>query len=166
MAKEKHDEPSVFDVESVRELVELMEQHDLKEVELREGDRRVTLRRGTDMPQMISYAANPNPAAVAPPAATGHRDHGEQAAPGGDDSSLEIVKSPTVGTYYSRPKPDSQDFVQVGDEVDANTVVCLVEAMKMFNEIHAGVAGKVVAKLVENEQPVDNGMPLFKIAPN
>ncbi len=164
MAKEKQDDPSVFDVNNVRELVELMEQHELNEVELRQGDRRIKLRRGADLAQMVSYAAPP--AGMAPAAAAAPAAADSSAAPAEDEGNFDFVKSPTVGTFYSKPKPDADDFVKVGDEVQADTVVCLVEAMKMFNEIQAGVAGKVVARLAENEQPVDNGMPLFKIAPN
>ena len=80
-----------------------------------------------------------------------------------DDPNIVHIESPTIGTFYSKPKPDTPDFVKVGDMVSPDTVVCIVEAMKMFNEITAGVSGKIVECLVNNEEPVDNNKPLFKV---
>lgn len=154
MTKDKQD--SVFEVSKVRELIELMQDHELSEIDLRQSDQRIRLRRGAE-PQ-ITYAAAPAatapaPAAAAAPAAT---------APA-DNPNLVTIDSPTIGTFYARPKPDAADFVKVGDTVSPDTVVCIVEAMKMFNEITAGVSGKIVEILVANEQPVDNNKPLFKV---
>ena len=108
------------------------------------------------MPMMAMPSAAPQMAS-APAAAA--------AATDADDGNFEYIKSPTVGTFYSKPKPESPTFVKVGDTVSADTIVCLVEAMKMFNEIPAGISGKVVACLVDNEEAVDVNKPLFKIAP-
>ena len=77
-----------------------------------------------------------------------------------------MILSPTIGTYYSRPKPDAKDFVKVGDKVTPDTIVCLVEAMKMFNEIPAGVSGTIVEILVNSEDAVHVDMPLFRISKN
>ncbi len=154
MTKEQPSDPSVFDVDKVRELVELMEQHELNEIELRQSDRRIKLRRGAPQAQAVGYA----PVPVAVPTAA-------ESAPVVDDSKFEFINCPTVGTFYSKPKPESPDFVNVGDIVQPDTVVCLVEAMKMFNEITAGVSGRIVAKLVNNEDAVDVNKPLFKIEP-
>ena len=88
-----------------------------------------------------------------------------RAAAADDDPDYFIIKSPMVGTFYIRPNPDSKSFVQVGQEITADTTVCIIEAMKVFNEIPAEVAGKVVAILVENEEPVEFGKPLMKIRP-
>lgn len=164
MAKEAaSNEPTVFDVEKVRELVELMHEHELNEIDLRQADRRIKLRRGGDpVPAVMGYA--PAPAAAAAPAAAVAAPSAE-GGQGTDDSNFDFIKSPTVGTFYSKPKPESPDFVKVGDMVEPDTVVCLVEAMKMFNEITAGLSGRVVARLVENEEAVDVNKPLFKIAP-
>ncbi len=162
MSKEKNEDKSVFDVQTVRELIELMHEHDLNEVQLRQGEKRIKLRRGMNSPAVFSPQMQQVPVAAAPaaqPAAAA------AAAPAEDDGNFEMVVSPTVGTFYSRPSPDKDDFVKVGDVVNADTVVCLVEAMKMFNEIQAGVSGKVVARLVNNEDPVDVNKPLFKIEP-
>jgi len=160
MGKAKQ-ETSVFDVKQVRELIELMEAHDLNEVDLKQADQRIRLRRGGEGP--VAYAAAPAPvapAAVAAPVAAGAA---AASAPAADDNT-ELILSPTIGTYYSRPKPDAPEFLKVGDTVTPDTIICLVEAMKMFNEIPAGVSGKVVEILVKNEQAVHVDMPLFRIA--
>lgn len=156
MAKEKS---TVFDVEKIRELIELMQEHELNEVDLKQADQRIRLRRGAD--QQIAYAAPPVAPAAAAPAASASAP----AAPA-DDANTIYIESPTIGTFYSKPKPDSKDYVKVGDTVTPDTIVCIVEAMKMFNEIPAGVSGTIVEVLVKNEDPVDNNKPLFKVKPN
>lgn len=162
MSKDKSDQ--VFDVNRVRDFIELMKEHDLSEIDLRQADKRIKLRRGPEeMPMMAMPAVAPQ-MANAPAVAAG----GAGAAAGSadaDDGNFEYINSPTVGTFYSKPKPESPTFVKVGDTVSADTIVCLVEAMKMFNEIPAGISGKVVACLVDNEEAVDVNKPLFKIAP-
>ena len=163
MAKEKSD-PSVFDVGKVRELIEMMKEHELNEVDLRQDDKRIRLRRGGDAPTVVGYAP-PMAAAPAAPAAAAAPAGGEAAADA-DDGNFEYITSPTVGTFYNKPKPDAPDFVKVGDTIQPDTIVCLVEAMKMFNEIPAGVSGKIVACLVNNEDSVDVDKPLFKVQPN
>ncbi|MDE0935922.1 MAG: acetyl-CoA carboxylase biotin carboxyl carrier protein [Mariniblastus sp.] len=152
MAKEKQD--SVFEVTKIRELIELMQEHELSEVDLKQADQRIRLRRGND--QQIAYA--PVPAAVAP--ATAAAPAAEAPA---EDPNIVFIESPTIGTFYSKPKPESDNFVKPGDMVTPDTVVCIVEAMKMFNEITAGISGKIVECLVANEEPVDNNKPLFKV---
>ena len=145
MGKAKQ-ETSVFDVKQVRELIELMEAHDLNEVDLKQADQRIRLRRGGEGP--VAYAAAPAPVApavVAAPAASS----AAPSAPVADDDT-DLILSPTIGTYYSRPKPDAPEFLKVGDNVTPDTIICLVEAMKMFNEIPAGVSGTVVEILVKN----------------
>ena len=153
MAKDK----SVFDVQKIRELIELMQEHELNEVDLRQADQRIRLRRGPD--QQIAYAQSPAP--IAGPAAAAPAP-AESATPE-DDPNIVYIESPTIGTFYSKSKPEAPDFVKVGDTVTPDTIVCIVEAMKMFNEIPAGVSGKIVEVLVANEAPVDNNKPLFKV---
>ena len=154
MAKDKNE--SVFDVKKIREFIELMEEHDLGEVDLKQADQRIRLRRGSEP---VAYSAPPQPA----PAASSNSAAPAPAAEPADDANMCFIESPTIGTFYSKPKPDAPDFVKVGDMVSPDTVVCIVEAMKMFNEITAGVSGKIVACLVNNEDPVDNNKPLFKV---
>jgi acetyl-CoA carboxylase biotin carboxyl carrier protein len=131
-----------------------MQEHELSEVDLKQADQRIRLRRGND--QQIAYA--PAPAAVAPAATAAPVPE----APA-DDPNMVFIESPTIGTFYSKPKPESDNYVKPGDMVTPDTVVCIVEAMKMFNEITAGVSGKIVECLVANEEPVDNNKPLFKV---
>ncbi len=153
MAKDK--QVSVFDVAKIRELIELMQEHELNEVDLKQSDQRIRLRRGSD--QQITHVAAPPQAAAVPTAAPT-----ADAAPA-DDPNIVYIESPTIGTFYSKSKPEAPDFVKVGDTVTPDTIVCIVEAMKMFNEIPAGVSGKIVEVLVANEAPVDNNKPLFKV---
>lgn len=154
MAKEKSD--SVFDVEKIRELIELMQEYELNEVDLRQTDQRIRLRRGAGDEPMVYAAPSPQSAASIP--ATSDADSEV------DDPNIVFIESPTIGTFYCKPKPDAPDFVKIGDYVTPDTIVCIVEAMKMFNEIPAGVSGKIVECLVGNESPVDNNKPLFKVS--
>lgn len=162
MAKAKNESAndSVFEVGKIRELIELMQDHELSEVDLKQSDQRIRLRRGpAGQPMVYAPAAAPAPAVSAPAAASA------PAAPAEDTSTI-TIDSPTIGTFYSRSKPEASDYVKVGDTVTPETIVCIVEAMKMFNEIPAGVSGKIVEVLVKNEDPVDNNKPLFRVAPN
>jgi acetyl-CoA carboxylase biotin carboxyl carrier protein len=150
----------IFDVRRIRRLVELMKEHDLSEIDLREGATRIQLRRGSE-PIMAAAPVRPVApvaAAPAPPAAPT-----EAAVPKAEDANTATIKSPIVGTFYSAPNPDSPPFVKVGDHVGPDTTVCIVEAMKVFNQIPAEVSGKIMSMLVENGQPVEFGQPLFKV---
>ncbi|MFM9057510.1 MAG: acetyl-CoA carboxylase biotin carboxyl carrier protein [Planctomycetaceae bacterium] len=154
-AKNPAGQGDIFDVKKVRALIELMKEHDLSELDLRQEDNRVRIRRGGEV---VAYsapvAAAPRPAA-APAAAP--------AAPA--DDKLLVVKSPMVGTFYKASGPDSAPFVKVGDRIGPEKTVCIIEAMKVFNEIPAGISGQVVAILVENGAPVEFGQPLIKVDP-
>ena len=107
---------------------------------------------------MPAVAAAPVPAAATAAPAS--------AAEAVDGDNISLVTSPMVGTFYSKPNPNAETYVKVGDHVEADTIVCVVEAMKMFNEIPAGISGKVVAVLVKNEEAVDVNKPLFKVDTN
>ena len=162
MAKAKNEAgtDSVFDVKKIRELIELMQDHELNEVDLKQADQRIRLRRGPEG-QPISYAA---PAAAVPVAAAAAPAASAAAPAAAANDDTITIDSPTIGTFYSRPKPEAADYVKVGDTITEDTIVCIVEAMKMFNEIPAGVSGKIVEILVNNEDPVDNNKPLFRVA--
>jgi acetyl-CoA carboxylase biotin carboxyl carrier protein len=152
-----------FNLEKLKELIELMEKHDLTDVHLRHGAEQWRLRRG---PQVVA-AAPAAPVAYAAPAPTPLAPAAlAPAAPATPVSNLLEIKSPIVGTFYSSPTPDDPIFVTVGSKVTADAVVCIVEAMKVFNQITADVSGTVAEILVGNGDPVESGQVLFRIAPN
>ncbi len=153
----------VFDVRKVRRFVELMNEHDLAEIDLRQGDQRIRLRRGQEPVLSLGPppAASPPPA-VAPaavPAAASAADDDD----GNEDPNATYVTSPMVGTFYTASSPDSPAFVSVGDQVGPDTTVCIIEAMKVFNEIPAECSGSIAAVLVSNGDSVEYGQKLFKI---
>ncbi|TWT31629.1 acetyl-CoA carboxylase biotin carboxyl carrier protein [Blastopirellula retiformator] len=154
MAKSEPATGGVFDLDRLRQLIELMKEHELSEIDLREGEKQIQMKRGS----AVAYAPAPAPVAAAPTAAAGG------AAPA-EDSHLVTINSPMVGTFYAKPKPDSENFAKVGDHIGEDSVVCIIEAMKVFNEIKAELTGKIVAVLVKNEDPVEYGQPLFKVDP-
>jgi acetyl-CoA carboxylase biotin carboxyl carrier protein len=150
----------IFDIRRVRRLIELMKEHDLSEIDIREGTTRIQLRRGAD--PVVTVAA---PRAAAAPVAAAPAPAATAAAnpPKADEAHVAVIKSPIVGTFYSAPNPESPAFVKVGDHVGPETTVCIVEAMKVFNQIPAEVSGKITTVLAQNGQPVEFGQPLFKV---
>ncbi len=153
----------MLDIEKIRQLVDMMIANDLTEISLRDGDVEVNLRRSAPAtadggPVIVAQAPLPG-GAVGPASAP--------ATPAQDDedASLVPIKSPMVGTFYAAPDPDSPPCVQIGTHVDANTVVCIVEAMKVFNEIKAEVSGTIERVLVKNEKPVEYGQAMFLVRP-
>jgi acetyl-CoA carboxylase biotin carboxyl carrier protein len=150
----------IFDVKKVRRLVEMMKEHDLAEIDLRQGDQRVRLRRGAE--PMIALPA-PAVAVAASQGASQAVPAAEKPAASLANADLAVVKSPMVGTFYAAANPESPPFVKVGDHVGPESIVCIIEAMKVFNEIPAEISGKVTAVLVENGAPVEFGQPLFKV---
>jgi acetyl-CoA carboxylase biotin carboxyl carrier protein len=153
--------PEPFDLSKLRELVELMEKHGLTEVNLRRGDERWRLRRGPQEVVSLGPAASYAPPPVANPAAP----HVPADVPAPAAAGL-LIKSPTVGTFYTSPSPDDPPFVSIGSRVDPETTVCIVEAMKVFNPIPAEVSGTIVEILVKNGDPVEFGQPLFRVRPD
>lgn len=157
----------VFDVRRVRRFIELMNEHDLSEIDLRQADQRIRLRRG---PEMVTVAGAVAPAAVtAAPAATAAKASAEGvpvAAASAEDANALFIRSPMVGTFYSAGSPDAAPFVKVGDQIGPETTVCIVEAMKVFNEIPAECSGKIAAVLATSGQSVEYNQPLFRVSPN
>jgi len=154
-----------FDVDTVRELVHLMKDHELAEIELAEGSRSLKLKRSSGV--VVSHApVHSAPvqvlASVPAPAAA---SSAPAAAPAAPAKKLLEIKSPTPGTFYAQDKPGSKAFAEVGNKITPTSVVCIIEAMKIFNEIQAEVAGTIVEVLVENKQPVEYGQVLFRVDP-
>lgn len=148
----------IFNLDRIRELVQLMKEHDLREIDLKQDDQQIRLCRSQEevAPRIITQAA-PVAAAPAAPAAAA------PAAAAVESKNLALIKSPMVGTFYSKPNPTADAFVKVGDRVSPEKTVCIVEAMKTFNEIPAEIAGVIVAILVEDGEAVDFDKPLFKV---
>ena len=149
------------DLKKVKELIELMIEKDLVEVEIVDGDSKIHLKRPGSFVQMPIAAPMPIMAPAAAPAG----DVGSSAAPAADDK-LADIKSPIVGTFYSAPSPDSPPYVKVGDHVTPDTVVCIVEAMKVMNEIKAETTGTIEKISIANGQAVEFGQVLFKVRPD
>lgn len=151
----------IFSLDRIRKLVELMKEHDLREIDLKQEDQQIRLCRNVEeaAPRVYASPVMAAPAAPAAAAASG----APAAAPAAEGKSVSVIKSPMVGTFYSRPNPGAASFVSVGDRVTPDKTVCIVEAMKTFNEIPAEISGTIVAVLVEEGEFVDFDKPLFKV---
>ncbi|HUK32163.1 MAG TPA: acetyl-CoA carboxylase biotin carboxyl carrier protein [Candidatus Acidoferrum sp.] len=157
-----------LDLAEIERLLAFMSKHGLEEFEFARGDFRIALKRagaGAAAPGAARKGAGRAPESEAPAAAQGSES---AAAPAGAAAheNLHIVKSPIVGTFFTAASPEAKPFVKPGDHVKSGQVVCIVEAMKLMNEIESDVSGEVVRVLVENAQPVEYGQPLFAIRPD
>jgi len=155
------------DLKDIKAIIDLMRKNALSEFELERQDFKIKLKRGVigpvvpvDEPSPASY-----PMPLPPAGAAGLPAPGSSAAPSAAAPPLLEIKSPMIGTFYRAPSPDAADYVEIGTEVTPETVVCLIEAMKVMNEIKAEVKGVVTHILVENAKPVEFGQPLFRIRP-
>ena len=152
-----------MDIRKIKKLIELLEESGIAEIEIREGEESVRISRQSQGTPVVTQSIMP-PAAPAPapaPAAapaTPQEPAGAQTLPPGH-----VVKSPMVGVFYRSPSPGAKPFIEVGQRVAVGDILCIIEAMKMLNQIEADKAGTVVAILVENGQPVEYGQPLFVI---
>jgi acetyl-CoA carboxylase biotin carboxyl carrier protein len=144
-----------MDLDLIRQIISLVEEANISELEVVEEGLRVVVKKqhGTPMAD-ASPAPAPTVAGRAGETSTGNI---------GVSEGLKVIPSPMVGTFYRAPAPDADPFVEVGDTVDEETVVCILEAMKVMNELKAGVRGQVAAILVENGRPVEYGQPLFHV---
>jgi acetyl-CoA carboxylase biotin carboxyl carrier protein len=149
-----------MDIRKVKKLIELLEESNINEIEIKEGEESVRISRGSSVvPQMMQMPTMAAPVPVAAPAA----------APAAVESPAEakfnghVVQSPMVGTFYRSPSPSSPSFIEVGKTVKAGDVICIIEAMKMMNQIEADKSGVIEAILVEDGQPVEYDQPLVTI---
>jgi acetyl-CoA carboxylase biotin carboxyl carrier protein len=147
-----------MDLDKIKEMIALMEEHDLTEIEISNGEEKIRLKKGENgLPQ---YMGNPGQQ-IAPQMAEAAAQTAESSA---NDDCIEIT-APMVGTFYRASAPDAEPYVEVGDTVEADDVICIIEAMKVMNEIKAEIAGEVVEILVDNGDVIEYGQPLFKIRP-
>jgi len=146
------------DLKDIKAIIDLMKKNSITEFELERQDSKIRLKRGLNGGTPVAQYDEPTaaipilptasaPVATAPPAATGEVD----------------IKSPMIGTFYRAPSPEAGNYIETGAEVNAETVVCIIEAMKVMNEIKAEIKGTVTQILVENGKPVEFGQPLFKV---
>jgi acetyl-CoA carboxylase biotin carboxyl carrier protein len=159
----------------LKELIEFLIEKDIAEFELERGDVKVRIKRGsepvvsTGTPDTRFFAVHsappPSHELGSAPAATHPAASAAAAQPPAPEEGLHIVRSPIVGTFYESPSPGSPPFVKPGDVVEAGQILCIVEAMKLMNEIESDVAGEIVKKLVANNAPIEYGQELFAIRP-
>ena len=151
-----------MDIRKVKKLIEMLENSNLEEIEIQEGEESVRLVKGNSRVSSSSYAT---PAAMpqdTPPASSFDENSPETIKEENKDGNF--INSPMVGTFYASASPGSKPFVSVGDSVNEGDVVCIVEAMKMMNEIKSEFSGKIISIKVENSEPVEYGQALFEIA--
>ena len=174
-ARKERSKPAVtkpdasVNMDELRELIALLRENDLAELELERADFRVRLRR-EDTVVMAAAATDPAPVHLRTPTFASANPSPVPIHPGqqsetqaSEDQDLQIIPSPIVGTFYRSPSPTAEPFVKIGSTVRAESVVCIIEAMKLMNEIQAETSGEVVKIYVENGQPVEYGQPLFGI---
>ena len=154
-------------VDDLKQLIEFLKENQVAEFELDRGEMRVRLKFAqpqaapAGLPELASLLAGARTAPSQAAAPTG--SPAVEAAPVDPNAGLHIVKSPIVGTYYGSPSPGASAFVSVGDHVDKGQVICIVEAMKLMNEIESDAAGEIVKCFVSNGQPIEFGQPLFSV---
>ncbi len=152
----------MMDLKKVKDVIDLMKENDLVEVEIVDGESKIHLKRPqaqTAMMQPVAMAPGPVGQPVSPPSAAA------ETAESAEESGLVDVKSPIIGTFYQAPSPDSEPFASVGTRVESDTVVCIIEAMKVMNEIKAETGGTVVEVCCKDGQAVEYGQVLFRVRP-
>ncbi len=164
MAEGSSNTPGPFDVPTIKALISMMSRHDISEIDLREGNQRIRLLRGGKMvPVETPRELILPPTASAPAQPTPAPSDGDSPSSKEKSKPLYEIKSPTPGTFYAASSPEADPFVKVGSKVNNDTVVCLIEAMKLFTEITADVSGVIAEILVQNQQPVEFGTVLFRV---
>ncbi|MBT8265706.1 MAG: acetyl-CoA carboxylase biotin carboxyl carrier protein [Bacteroidia bacterium] len=161
-----------MDIKEIQNLIKFVAKSGASEVKLEMGDIKITIRTGSDadttvvqhvpMPTQITQAATP----AAPQAAVEAPKQEASPDAGAADSKYVTIKSPIIGTFYRKPSPDKPVFVEVGDSIGEGDVLCVIEAMKLFNEIESEISGKIVKVLVDDSSPVEFDQPLFLVDPS
>jgi acetyl-CoA carboxylase biotin carboxyl carrier protein len=159
--QDTRDDEVNMELEEIKKIIELMNENCLNEFELEENGKRITIKKGQSGPVLHAVQAVAPQVLAAVPAAKSAAPAVE--APAVEQANLVEIKAPFVGTFYRSPSPESESYVNEGQEVNPDTVLCIVEAMKVMNEIKAEIRGIVRAILVENAHAVQYGQPLFKI---
>lgn len=153
-----------MDFKQIQELIKIVNKSNIGELSIEENDFKITIKQKEEAVQMVAAAPAYAPApAYTPPAVSAAPPAAAPAAPKADN--LITIKSPMIGTFYRKASPDKPSLIEIGDEVSVGKVVCIIEAMKLFNEIESEVSGKIVKVLVEDASPVEYDQPLFLVEP-
>lgn len=151
----------------IEEFVKFVKDSGVSEVSVETKEFKITVKNAAKFPEQIyTHVTAPTVPVTSPVSKTEAATPKTGASKEADDSKLHVIKSPMIGTFYRSAAPDKPNFVQVGDEVKPGKVICIIEAMKLFNEIECDVAGKIVKVLVDNASPVEYDQPLFLVEPN
>ncbi len=157
-----------MDLKEIQSLIRFVAKSGVNEVKLEMKDIKISIRSGAKEKMIMQPAMTPQIVATSPQfietSDTGSQDNKDN--PEEDNSKYLTITSPIIGTFYRKPSPDKPTFVNIGDEVNEDSIVCIVEAMKLFNEIESEVSGKIVKVLVEDSSPVEFGQPLFLVDPS
>jgi acetyl-CoA carboxylase biotin carboxyl carrier protein len=159
-----------MDLKQIQDLVKMVNKSNISELSIEEKEFKITIKQKEDKYISGSAIQVPQMVNIAPPVQTQIQGSAEQSGSSAgtapkETSNLITIKSPMIGTFYRRPSPDKSNFIEEGDEVKEGKVVCIIEAMKLFNEIESEVAGKVVKILVQDSMPVEYDQPLFMVEP-
>lgn len=149
------------DLQKIKELIDIMKDNDLAEIEIKHGDDKIHLKRS--LPQQPTTTEVPPASSPVAPAGL---DTAQVQAPTAKDDGLVEIKAPLIGTFYARPSPDSECYIEIGSHISPQNVVCIIEAMKVMNEIKAETSGTVVEILIADGQAVEYGQPIFKVKPD
>ncbi|MBV9182394.1 MAG: acetyl-CoA carboxylase biotin carboxyl carrier protein [Acidobacteria bacterium] len=160
-----------MNLKEIKELIQFLKEEEITEFELERGDVKLRIKRGAGQNEsptterIIAVHPTPLPPAMAVPVAPAEVAGGQTAPPVRSETPLHMVRSPMVGTYYESPSPGSPPFVKPGDTIEEGQILCIVEAMKIMNEIESDAAGEVIECLVKNGQPIEYGQDLFAVRP-
>lgn len=150
-----------MDLKLIKNLLDLISESDVNEVSIEEGDFKLKVKKQSDSAPAIHYQASAPQPAAAPQAPVNTAESNQSSAKTKEKASGDVVKSPIVGTYYEAPSPDSDPFIAVGQRIEKGQTLCIIEAMKIMNEIEAEFSGTVEKILIENGTPVEFDQPLF-----
>ncbi len=160
-----------MDLKQIQELIKLANKGELRELKVEDGDFRIIIKTKYAASEPILQTVQTAPAAAAPApaapsAAPAPAEDKPKAAEPADDGKYITIKSPMIGTFYRASGPDKEPFVKIGDNIDKGSILCIIEAMKLFNEIEAEVSGKIVKVLIDDASPVEYDQPLFVVDPS
>jgi acetyl-CoA carboxylase biotin carboxyl carrier protein len=160
-----------MDIKEIQNLIKFVSKSGVNEVSIEQGEFKITIKTESGVSEQQYYVQAPQQIAPAPavarvaPAPASSNEDASQAPKSEENNNYVTIKSPMIGTFYRKPSPDKESFVNIGDSVSVGDVICVVEAMKLFNEIESEVAGKIVKVLVDDNSPIEYDQPLFLIDP-